>query len=552
MKKLTFLIVAAIAFAFMGCRKPIEVSFGNGTQVLDPQGGSIEVALKSNGEWTIDPTEEWLTVLPMSGSGDATITLTATSNTTGGSRSTKVTASTKDNTAVMTVVQDASSQYYIDVNPLSIHCDAVGGEFTVEVSSNIEWEVITPQWVTSSMMTGANDATLTLAISPIEGDEADSREGEVVISGLDSISAKVIVVQELLPVLGIELMPKNLDFVNTSETKTVIVTTEDSWTAFVEEGWVTLNQNEAVGNAEISVTVEENSSYEERQTRVVFVTAGGVRAMLFIRQDATPDPHFLEVSPLIFQIGKEGGERDINVSCDTDWEFDLECDWLSLSQQSGTGNTTVVLTAEPNTFTEPRMKAFQIKSGDLNAQLTVSQAPGDEPIVAVFEPDTLFVEYTGGVQTIQLTSNTTWQLQASNWITLITSSGEGNTSFDIVVDNNPELDGRVGFVNAIHNGQVLGSMAVVQEGKIDILETDITELDVRAEGGSFEVQVTSNQSWIVNADVNWIHYEPQNGFGNKILTVTVDPMMGVRPRTGYIKLSGETGNQVIITVNQHQ
>ena len=551
MKKLTFLIVAAMAFAFMGCRKPVEVSFDNGTQVLDPQGGSIEVALKSNGEWTIDPMEEWLTVLPMSGSGDATITLTATSNTTGGSRSTKVTASTKDNTAVMTVVQDAAPQYYIHVNPLDIHCDAEGGEFTVEVSSNIEWEVMTPQWVTSSIMNGANDATLTLTVSPIEGDEADSREGEVVISGLDSISAKVIVVQELLPVLGIELTPKNLDFVCTSETKTVTVTTEDSWTAYVEEGWVTLNQDEGQGNAEISVTVEENPMYEERQTRVVFVTAGGVRAMLFIRQEASPDPHFLEVSPLMFQFGKEGGERDINVSCDTGWEFDLDCDWLSLSQQSGTGNATVVLTAEPNIFTEPRMIAFQIKSGELNAQLTVSQVPGDEPIVASFEPDTLFVDYIGGVQTIQLTSNTTWQLQASNWITLITGSGEGDTTFDIVVDNNSQPDGRVGFVNAIHGGQVLGSMVVVQEGKIDILETDITELDVRAEGGSFEVQVTSNQSWTVNTDMDWIRFDPANGFGNKILTITVDAMPGVRPRTGHVKLSGETGIQVIVTVNQH-
>ena len=57
MKKLTLLIVAAIAFAFMGCRKPVEVSFDQATQEIDAQGGSIEVSLKSNGEWTIAMTE---------------------------------------------------------------------------------------------------------------------------------------------------------------------------------------------------------------------------------------------------------------------------------------------------------------------------------------------------------------------------------------------------------------------------------------------------------------------------------------------------------------
>ena len=550
MKKLTLLIVAAIAFAFMGCRKPVEVSFDQATQEIDAQGGSIEVSLKSNGEWTIAMTEGWVMVSSMKGNGDATLTLTVAPNTTGESRATEITASTKDNTAVLTLTQNAP-QYYVNVNPLDIVCGALGGEFTVEVSSNVEWEVITPQWVTSSMMDGSNDATLTLTISPMEGDHVGNREGEVVISGPESVSARVNVIQSVSPSSSIQVVPENLSFACTGETKTIAVTAEDSWIATVGEEWVVLDQNEGQGIAEISVTVGENPMYEVRQTNVVFNTVGGAQAVLVIRQEASPNPHFLEVSPLVFQFGKEGGEREISVSCDADWGFDLDCDWLSLSQQSGTGNATVVLTAEPNMLLESRTMDFRIKSGVLNAQLTASQAPGDEPIMASFEPDTMFVSFNGGVQTLQLTSNTTWQLQVSSWITLITSSGEGDATFDIVVNSNSDPYERIGFVRAIHNGQVLGTMIVVQEGKIDTLEADITELDVRPEGGSFEIQVSSNQSWTVNTDVEWIHCDPLSDFGNKILTVTVDAMEGFRPRTGHVKLSGEMGNSVSITVNQH-
>ena len=550
MKKLTLLIVAAIAFAFMGCRKPVEVSFDQATQEIDAQGGSIEVSLKSNGEWTIAMTEGWVMVSSMKGNGDATLTLTVAPNTTGESRTTEITASTKDNTAVLTLTQNAP-QYYVNVNPLDIVCGASGGEFTVEVSSNVEWEVITPQWVTSSMMDGSNDATLTLTISPMEGDHVGNREGEVVISGPESVSAKVNVIQSVSPSSSIQVVPENLSFACTGETKTVAVTAEDSWIATVGEEWVVLNQNEGQGIAEISVTVGENPMYEVRQTNVVFNTVGGAQAVLVIRQEASPNPHFLEVSPLVFQFGKEGGEREISVSCDADWGFDLDCDWLSLTQQSGTGNATVVLTAEPNMLLESRTMDFRIKSGVLNAELTASQAPGDEPIMASFEPDTMFVSFTGGVYTVQLTSNTSWQLQVSSWITLINSSGEGDATFDIVVNSNSDPNERIGFVRAIHNGQVLGTMIVVQEGKIDTLEADITELDVRPEGGSFEIQVSSNQSWTVNTDVEWIHCDPLSDFGNKILTVTVDAMEGFRPRTGHVKLSGEMGNSVSITVNQH-
>lgn len=555
MKKINYLLfVVALAMSFVGCRKPVEVSFDTTTQAIDAQGGSVEIVLKSNGDWTINPTAEWIAVSPMSGKGDATLTLTVEANTTGEDRSTQIKATTKDNTATLVVTQRAQSpqpQYYLNVSPKNYRCGGAGGEFTVEISSNLDWIVTTPQWITCSVMEGFDDATVTLTISPIEDEKIEMREADVLFES-SLASDKVHVVQTVDPIMGIEIMPKNLEFVCTGETKIIAVFTEDAWTASMDVDWVTLSQTEGQGDAEIRVTLGENPGYEQRQTTVLFTTAGGAQAMLGIRQEASPNPHFLEVSPLEFQFEKEGGEREISVNCDTGWEFDMACDWLSLSQQSGIGNATVVLTAQPNLLTEPRTNAFFIKSGNLYYEFSVTQAPGDTPLMVEFDADTVFVVYTGGLQSLSLASNTTWQLQASSWITLITSSGEGDAEFDIAVDSNTDPNNRIGFVSAVHNGQEMANIIVVQEGKPNILETDITELDVRPEGGSYEIQVTSNQSWAVNADVNWIHYEPQSGFGNRILTVTVDPMMGARPRTGHIKLSGETGSLVIITVNQHQ
>jgi hypothetical protein len=555
MKKINYLLfVVALAMSFVGCRKPVEVSFDTTTQEINAQGGTVEIVLKSNGDWTINPTAEWIAVSPMSGKGDATLTLTVEANTTGEDRSTQIKATTKDNTATLNLTQGAQSpqpQYYLNVSPKNYRCGGAGGEFTVEVSSNLDWTVTTPQWITCSVAEGSNDATVTLTVSPIEDEKIEMREADVFFES-SLASDKVHVVQTVDPIMGIEIMPKNLEFVCTGETKIIAVFTEDAWTASMDVDWVTLSQTEGQGDAEIRVTLGENPGYEQRQTTVLFTTAGGAQAMLGIRQEASPNPHFLEVSPLEFQFEKEGGEREISVNCDTGWEFDMACDWLSLSQQSGIGNATVVLTAQPNLLTEPRTNAFFIKSGNLYYELSVTQAPGDTPLMVEFDADTVFVVYTGGLQSLSLASNTTWQLQASSWITLITSSGVGDAEFDIAVDSNTDPNNRIGFVSAIHNGQEMANIIVVQEGKPNILETDITELDVRPEGGSYEIQVTSNQSWAVNADVNWIHYEPQSGFGNRILTVTVDPMMGARPRTGHIKLSGETGSLVIITVNQHQ
>lgn len=550
MKKLKCLmLVAVVALLLVGCQKAVEVSFDGTVQEIEAQGGSVEVALKSNGEWTVSSSAEWLAVTPTSGNGDATLTFTAEANTMGEPRSAQITASTKDNTAVLTVTQQAP-RYYINVTPKEIRCDAEGGEYTIQVSSNINWTVSVPHWITSSVNEGSNDATVTLTISRIEGDFSESRDVEVFFGNLITFD-KVHVVQALDPVMGIEISPSVLEFVCTGETKSVAITTEDSWTASTTAEWIGLDQTEGQGDATVSLTIGENPEYVQRQASVAFVTTGGVHANLIVRQEASPDPHFLEVSPLSFQFGKEGGEAEITIGCDTDWVIDLACDWLTVSQYDGTGNATVGLIAEPNVLMEPRTFIFPIKSGELSFDINVAQEAGDEEVYAEFLEDTLFVTYNGGLQHVELTSNTTWTLQGSNWISLITSSGEGDASFDIAVNSNPNLEERIGFVNIIHGGQLLDVLVIVQEGKQEILEVDVAEIDARPEGGEYTVHITSNLSWTVSIDVDWLHCEPTSGFGSKDLTVTVDAMTGLRPRTGRIKIGGSNGAEVSVVVNQH-
>jgi hypothetical protein len=97
----------------------------------------------------------------------------------------------------------------------------------------------------------------------------------------------------------------------------------------------------------------------------------------------------------------------------------------------------------------------------------------------------------------------------------------------------------------------VGSFVIVQEGKTIDLETDVLQLDVHPEGGEFEVHVTSNQAWTVHADSDWLHCNPQSGFGNGSFTIEVDVLSSPRPREGHIKVVGEMGSEVVIVVSQH-
>ena len=129
--------------------------------------------------------------------------------------------------------------------------------------------------------------------------------------GNSSYGDKVHVIQTVDPILSIDVRPKNLEFVSAGETKSVFVFTEDSWSATVDVDWVTLSKTEGQGNGEVSVTLGENPEYVQRQTTVVFTSGGNMTAILSISQEALPDPHFLEVSPLSFQFGNEGGVSSV-------------------------------------------------------------------------------------------------------------------------------------------------------------------------------------------------------------------------------------------------
>jgi len=546
-----FMLVAVLALALVSCRKPVNVSFGSDIQEMAAQGETVEITLKSNGDWTLNCAEEWLTVSPKSGNGDATITLVAASNTTDETRSAEITATTKDNTASMKVTQVAM-EYYLSATPEAITCPSEGGEFTVAVSSNIEWTVVTPQWITSSLASGANDGTFTLTIEPLGDEVAGDRQGEVFIGNLTSVSTRIAVVQVADPVLPITVLPVDLTFVCTGETKTVEVETEDHWTATTEVDWVILSPTDGDGNAQVNVTLGENPIYTDRQAVVTFTTAAGLTATLHIRQEASPDPHFLEVEPTSFEFGKDGGEQSFTIGCDTDWEISFGVDWLTTTPQSGTGNATITMTVSANTIEEPRSAQVFVKSGLLVEEIIVDQEAGDEPLMASFEPETVVVDYTGGFVNVNLTSNTTWNLVASEWITLMDVVGQGDAALRIVVDNNLDSEGRTGFVNAMHNGELMATMTIDQEGMPNILEADVTELEARPEGGDYTIHVTANQAWTLDVDVDWLGCNPASGFGNGEFVITVKPLVGARPRSGRVKLVGSMGTQVIITVEQHQ
>ena len=552
MRKLKcFMFVAALALALIGCRKPVEVSFAFNEKEVASEGQTFDLGLESNGDWTITTSAEWVSATPNSGSGNATLSVTASPNTTSDSRTAKVTATTKDNTAELTLTQNGGE--YIMINPTSIQSSEEGGDYTVDVTSNFQWTITdVPSWLSLSATSGTGSETVVVTVLPIGSEYSAHRTAELVF-GNEQVQAEAVltVTQGPAPQTLIFVTPSQLQMACEGETKTVNVVCEGEWTAEVSEDWVTLDLTQGSGDKTVSISVSENPVYVSRRTMASFRSSTGAVAIVSIILEASPDPHFLDVTPTSISFGNEGGNREITIGCDTDWKADASADWLSLSETLGSGNATVVLTAEPNLLNEVRSTSVVVASDNIEREITVTQAAGMEQLYVTLSPDTLYVASTGGSSSLSLASNTTWMLEGSNIVAYLSPmSGNGDANISTIIDVNSGEEPRMGYIRASHNGEVFGEVVIVQEGKPDLLETDITEMEVRAEGGEFTFHVTSNQNWTVSTDVEWIRCTPDSGFGNSDVTVTVDEMMTLHPRTGTIRVKAASGKIVTVTVSQ--
>lgn len=551
MKRLhLFLFVAALSCFVMGCRKPVEVSFGVDSKTIAAEGGSCTVALKSNGDWTVSTTAEWFTVSPTSGNGDATLTIEVQPNTSDQVRSQEIIASTKDNTASLSIEQEGTDKY-ITLMPSSMLGDWEGGSFQVIVHANIAWTVTTlPEWVECSKLEGNGDDTLWMTMNPFL--EPGHREADVTF-GDENIYAQFHVKQtgttEVQHFLNVT--PNELHVANTGESITLFVSCDETWTTLLDGEWISLDKTEGEGNDIVVVTVAENPLYGARNTAIKFVSNSGLIVVVDIAQEASVDPHFLEVTPSTLYFGHEGGSQDVAIGCDVDWSVLFFDEWLSVSTMEGTGNGSVTITVEPNVLHETRVAALNVTSGNLSQRILVRQTPGEELLWAAVNPDSLFAPQPGAALSFAVTSNTDWVLSAPSWIVLPQTYGSGDASIDMMVGANIAYSSRIGHVSVMHNGSELAHVVVVQEGVTPTLTADVEEIVFTREGGTQSFNLTANTSWtITNTATDWLYCEPLTGNGDSVVLLKADPMTGTQERETVLVIRGSMGQVINVTVRQ--
>lgn len=161
-----------------------------------PSASSMTVNVASNIDWNVEVVGggDWLSISPLKGKGDSSLTVTAMENSNPSPREATITVSGSGLTQTITVYQEGSG--FLIVNCTSLFINPSGGSMTVNVASNIEWSIEVDyvegntDWLTVFPQNGYGNEKITITVSPNTDNEP--REAILTVSGC-GLSQQIVV-----------------------------------------------------------------------------------------------------------------------------------------------------------------------------------------------------------------------------------------------------------------------------------------------------------------------------------------------------------------------
>lgn len=257
---------------------PPSLAVGVANIYMNPNSNTSTVAVTSNTSWTAVSSQTWLTAsLSSLTAGNANITMVAEPITDGVNRSATVTVSAVG-------VPDKVITIYQNAPYTTVSANLIDFSYGLSVSSNTNWVATSPDsWLTYTPTEGISGNT-SILFSALPIPPGTSRSSIVTISAPGVITKYVTVRQSVAAVLypsvnTVSLTPNN------SNSTTVAVTSNMTWTAVSSQPWLTVTPTDATtGNGTLSLSASVIPPGPSRTATVTLSSPGATSRVITVTQ----------------------------------------------------------------------------------------------------------------------------------------------------------------------------------------------------------------------------------------------------------------------------
>ena len=497
----------------------------------------------------------------------------------------------KDRDAVVTIGnKDAGAEIKISIHQpfttvfkadkTAFDVDMAGGTITVNMESNISYDVSIPSdcdWITmptaarskaraKSKSRGTTTSAVVFRVK--ENLSYKDREAVVTIANKDAgVSIAIYIHQPFATEFKVD---KN-EFEVPMEGGTVTVNVESNvdYDVSIPSGcsWITrvnTARSRATKSSVVMLRVSENTSGSDRRAVITISnSSAGVSTSITITQPFTT---VFKADKTAFDVDMDGGTVTVNMESNISYDVIIPsgCDWITLpagarSKSRGTTTSAVVLRVKENTSYQDREAVVTIanRSADVSVGIYIHQ-----PFATVFKIDkTEFqVPMKGGTVTANVESNVSYDVKipsGCNWISLVGASRTRAAKTSVVmlqVSENTSGSDRSAVVTVSNSRAGVSSGITITQPFNTNFNVDATPLEVDELGGTLGVSVAANVSVDVRSQADWLKVGGKTGVGDGYWTqqIVVSPFTAkTAQRTGNVKFLYAAANQsVLVPVTQ--
>lgn len=283
---------AALSYRINVTQGGVQLDLGKKELPFNNAKSSDTFTIKSNSSWTVTSDKpSWCTVDQSSGSGNATIKVNVTANTTESSRDAIITVKAGNVSKQVKVKQDG---IILTVSEKSIPFAPGSSSKTFTITSNVSWTVSSdkPSWCKVDKSSGSNNATIKVTVTA--NTSSNSRSATITVKS-GNASKPVSVSQAGKATFTATMNTTNYKAEGDYWGLNVTASSSVSWTISrpTSDTWVHLGSSSntstkynGTGTASVWIYVDKNSTSSKRYSTLTVSASGYTSITISISQEA--------------------------------------------------------------------------------------------------------------------------------------------------------------------------------------------------------------------------------------------------------------------------
>lgn len=283
---------------------------------------------------------------------------------------------------------------------------------------------------------------------------------------------------ETSPFLSVD--NSNIQVLNSESSVSLSISASGSWSVSLDQTWITLAPLSGVGNAELTINVSQNPIIEERSANITIQASDVPTPQIVVINQSAGDPVLKVSRTQIAFVAPDSMNDTLRIISNTSWSVSDDQPWLTVTPVIGSGDETIILSAEINAGLTKR-----------EAQLTITAPSGLTKVVSVVQnprvsivaggngigsnlnqlsaPSSVFINSQGSIFVTDQFNNRVvkWEVNSLQGVIVAGGNGSGselnqlNSPYGIFVNSNGDL-----FIGDNQNHRVVKWTAGIASGTI--------------------------------------------------------------------------------------